>query len=120
MIGLPPSVRIYLATCPADMRKAYDGLAALVKGQMRLDPYSGYLFVFFNKRKNLCKILFWDRDGYALLCKRLERGYFTFTFNRPGAQASLCLSHFELSSILEGVDISKVTRGKRYARPLAV
>ena len=82
MFGLSAAVRVYLAKEPADMRKSFDGLSALVAGVLELDPLSGHLFVFLNKRRDRIKILYWDRDGLAVWAKRLEEG--TFQFPAPG------------------------------------
>ena len=76
MLTLPPSVRIYLAVGQVDMRRGHDGLAAIVRGQWKLDLYGGHLFVFLGRRADRCKILFWDRGGFVLYYKRLERGRF--------------------------------------------
>jgi transposase len=62
VFGLSAAVRVYLAKQPADMRKSFDGLAALTSGSLTLDPLSGHLFVFVNKRRDRIKILYWDRD----------------------------------------------------------
>ncbi len=70
MLNLPPSVQIWLATQPTDLRKSFDSLAELVRQQIRLDPLSGHLFVFRNKRADRLKILYWDEDGYALWYKK--------------------------------------------------
>jgi transposase len=61
-----------------DMRKSFTGLQGLVAGELEEDPLSGTLYVFVNRRRNLLKALFWDRTGYVLLAKRLERGRFSF------------------------------------------
>jgi transposase len=84
MFGPSAAVRVYLATEPADMRKSFDGLAALASGHLALDPLSGHLFVFVNRRRDRIKILYWDRDGLAVWAKRLERG----TFRLPAAGGS--------------------------------
>ena len=76
MTGLPPSVRIYFATELTDMRNGIDGLRAIVEGALRHDPYEGHLFVFVGKAKDKVKILFWDRSGFVLYMKRLEKGRF--------------------------------------------
>ena len=89
MINLPPTVRIFLATAPADMRRGFDGLAALTTSVARgQDPLSGHLFVFRNRRGDRIKILYWDRDGLAIWAKRLERGAFRFPPPRAAASRS--------------------------------
>ena len=118
MLSLPPSVRIFVYIRPADMRKAFPGLSALVSEHMQLDPLSGHLFIFTNRRADRLKALYWDRDGYALWYKRLEKG--TFRFTRPG-DAAADVSHIEmqpadLAMMLEGIDLSKVKRQQRWVR----
>ena len=76
MLTLPPSVRIYLATGKVDLRRGHDGLGAIVRNQWKVDIYGGHLFVFVGRRADRCKILFWDRGGFVLYYKRLERGRF--------------------------------------------
>ena len=71
MFGLSAAVRVYLATKPADMRKSFDGLFALASG-LALDPFSGHLFVFVNRRRDRIKVLYWDRDGLAVWAKKHE------------------------------------------------
>jgi transposase len=113
MFGLSAAVRVYLATQPADMRKSFDGLSALVSG-LTLDPLSGHLFVFVNKRSDRIKILYWDRDGLAVWAKRLERG----TFRLPVAGAkSVEMTTAELAALLAGIDLHTARRRVRYSRP---
>ena len=76
MIGWSGQGRIYLCRAATDMRKSFDGLSGLVRGTFDRDPLSGDLFVFMNRRRDLVKILYWDRDGFAMWAKRLERGRF--------------------------------------------
>jgi transposase len=114
MFGLSAAVRVYLATRPADMRKSFDGLAALASGSLALDPLSGHLFVFVNKRRDRIKVLYWDRDGLAVWAKRLERG----TFRLPAAGAeSLEMTTAELAALLAGIDLNTARRRARYSRP---
>jgi transposase len=72
VIGLPPTVRVFVAVGPTDLRNGYDGLARLAREVIEQDPLSGHLFVFANRRRDRLKILYWDRDGYAVWMKRLE------------------------------------------------
>ncbi len=81
MIHLPASVRVYLCTSPCDMRRSFDGLHALVTGAMKLDAFEGHLFVFANRRKDRVKILYWDRDGFAVWATRLEEGTYAMPFS---------------------------------------
>ncbi len=114
MFGLSPAVRVYLATAPADMRKSFDGLAALAQGTLQLDPFSGHLFVFANRRRDRIKVLYWDRDGFAVWAKRLERG----TFHIPAAVGGRVeMTATELAVLLAGIDLDAARRRPRYARP---
>ena len=66
MLTLPPSVHLYVAPQPVDARKGFDGLSLYVQAQLRLQPLSGHLFIFFNRRRDQVRILFWDRSGFVL------------------------------------------------------
>ena len=113
MFGLSAAIRVYLASQPADMRKSFDGLAALANG-LALDPLSGHLFVFVNKRRDRVKILYWDRDGLAVWAKRLERG----TFRLPAATSGRVeMTTAELAALLAGIDLNTARRRVRYSRP---
>lgn len=119
MLSVPGRVRIYLYTRPADMRKQCDGLSALVDQQMRLDPMSGHLFVFRNRRGDKLKLLYWARDGYAVWYKRLEKGTFPLPLpaERAGESArdgAVTLAPADLAMLLEGVDLSRVKPQKRW------
>ena len=114
MLTLPPAVRIYVAVEPVDIRKSFDGLSAAVREILLNDPLSGHLFVFRNRRSDRLKILFWDRSGYCLVYKRLERG----TFHLPAAAAAhathLEMESAELALMLEGIDLRGATRRPRW------
>lgn len=114
MLSLPSSVRVFVCLQPTDMRRSFDGLAALAESVCRSDPFSGHLFVFGNRRHDRVKILFWDTDGYVVYAKRLEEGTFRFP---SGAGDSLTISSEELWALLSGIDLSSVRRRKRYRRP---
>lgn len=110
MLSLPPSVRIFVAKEPADMRRSFDGLSILVSDTVRHDPRSGHLFVFRNRKSDMVKILWWDRTGFLLLSKRLERGRFHFLDRALNAERSVELQSSELMLILEGIDLSTAKR----------
>jgi transposase len=89
----------------------------LAENIMLQDPLSGHLFVFFNKRSDRCKILFWDRTGFVIWYKRLEEGmYGHLTY--PRGKASLEVDISKLTWILEGIDLFKARRRKRYQRTM--
>jgi transposase len=114
VLTIPAAVKIYVAPGATDMRKAIDGLSALVREALGEDPLSGHLFVFANRRRDRLKILVWDRDGYWVLFKRLETG--TFRWPQDGATAPVVMTARDLMLILEGVDLRHATYRKRYAR----
>jgi transposase len=116
VLTLPPSTRIFVATRPADMRRGFDGLVALVRDFLGGDPFSGHLFVFRNRRGDRLKILWWERDGLALFYKRLEEGRFDFPIPE-GEAPRLEMSATDLQLVLQGIDPAKVKRSKRYQRP---
>jgi len=111
LLNLPPAVRIYVATAPTDMRKSFDGLSAAVSHVLERDPFAGHLFVFFNRRADRVKILWWDGDGFALFSKRLERGRFRVFAEPPGAGARVVeMPAGELALILQGLDLRGAKR----------
>ncbi len=95
------------------MRKGFDGLSGLVRDGMTKDPLSGDVFIFFNKRRSQVKLLLWERDGFSIYHKRLERG----TYELPSltsSSASLELRGDELMLILQGISLKSVRRRKRF------
>jgi transposase len=115
VIHLPASVRVYLAMTPCDMRRSFDGLHALVNAVLQLDAFAGHLFVFANKRRDRVKILYWDRDGFAVWAKRLEEGTYAMPFSETG-QVRREITAQELGALLSGIDLSQARRRKRYRR----
>ena len=96
---------------PADMRLSFDRLARMADEQVRQDPLSGHLFLFRNKSGDKIKILYWDRDGYAIWYKRLEEGTYQF----PSLPSDdLEIRSWQLAALLGGIDISSARRRKRY------
>ena len=102
MIYLPSHMRVFLAPGSTDMRKAINSLSILVEDTLRLDSFSGHLFVFCNRGKRILKILYWDRNGFCLWQKRLEKHRFKWPQNRDEVME---IGATELSFILEGLDI---------------
>jgi transposase len=113
MLTLPPSVRIYVAAEPVDMRRGHDGLAAIVRGQWQMELFDGHLFVFLGRRSDRVKILFWDRGGFVLYYKRLERGRFRLPRIEAG-EKTMQLGAGELAMLLDGIDIASVKQPKRW------
>jgi transposase len=116
MLSFPPSVRIWLCTTWADMRRGFDGLAEMVRQHLKDDPLSGHVFVFRNRRGDRVKLLYWDEDGYIIVYKRLELGIFRFPAAVEG-QAGVSLRAAELAMLLDGVDWQNAKRSRRYRRP---
>jgi len=115
MITLPAAVRVYLCTVPCDMRRGFDGLKMLASAVVGVDPLGGHLFVFCSRRADRVKILYWDRDGWALWAKRLEAGTYAFPFALTGRKE---ITAGELGALLEGIDLGSAKRRKRYLPPL--
>ena len=113
MLTFPSSVKLYLATAPTDLRKTFDGLSALVQGSFGMSATSGDLFIFLNRRGTQVRILFWDRDGFCVLMKKLEAGTFRRVKTAAGV-ARVEIDAGELAMLLEGIDAPKVRRRKRY------
>jgi transposase len=96
------------------MRRSFDGLAGAVRERIRLDPMSGHLYVFRNKRKTLIKMIFWDRTGFAILAKRLSKGRFRLPVNAPEGASVLQIEAAQLGLMLEGIDLRQARRRKRW------
>ena len=111
MLCLTSATRIYLYRAPCDMRKSFDGLCGLIRSKLGADPLSGSLFVFVNRRRNMVKLLYFDRDGMAIWYKRLEQGSFTPPSLRLQENQ---IDRRQLSMLLEGVVPKKLE--KRYTQ----
>jgi len=105
MLTITPSIRIYICLRPADMRKSLDGLSAMVAGELGEEPLSGHLFLFRNRRGDRLKVLYWDRNGYALWYKRLEKGRFSFPRTTSG-KIVIDASTFQL--LIGGLSLDRV------------
>jgi transposase len=115
MIHLPSSVRVYLCLTPCDMRKSFDSLHAMVRDHLELDAFAGHLYLFFGRRKNRLKVIYWDHDGFAIWAKRLEAGTYVLPTAEPDARRIEITSE-ELGALLSGIDLSAAPRRKRYRR----
>jgi transposase len=113
MLSLPYPVNIFVASSPTDMRKSFDGLSAAVQAVLQQNPLSGHLFVFFNRRRDQVRILFWERGGFCVLAKRLEQGRFKPLVVEPGA-THVMLNASELTLILAGIDLRGAVKRKRW------
>lgn len=105
MMFLPSDTRVYLAPGTTDMRKAINGLSIMVEASLKENPFSGHLFVFCNRRRNIIKILYYDRNGFCLWQKRLEKHRFKWPANEKQA---LKISQRQLSFILDGLDMNSI------------
>ncbi|MCY1056219.1 IS66 family insertion sequence element accessory protein TnpB [Nannocystis sp. SCPEA4] len=100
---IPTSVRIFVCTQPLDMRRSFDGLAAAAKQMLGEDPRSGALFVFTNRRSNRLKVLWWDKNGYCMLCKRLHQALFRLPSTHAPSDRSVIVDGRGLHELLRGV-----------------
>jgi transposase len=112
MLTLPPGVRLFVATAPVDGRKGIDGLSALVRSQFAEDPLSGSMFVFFSRRADRVRVLYFDRDGYVLITKRLEKGRYALPW--AAEQGRVTIEAAELLLVLEGIDLRGAARRERW------
>ncbi len=104
---------MFVATARVDGRKGIDGLSVLVRSQFSEDPLSGSMYVFFSRRGDRVRVLYWDRDGYVLITKRLERG----TFHAPwrSERGHVVIEAAELLLVLEGIELSGAMRRARWS-----
>jgi transposase len=112
VLTLPASVRIYLATGPVDLRKSIDGLGTLASTRGH-DVYNGHLYAFTSRRGDRVKILCWDRGGFVLYYKRLERGRFRLPEVAPGSE-EVQLDATQLAMLLDGIDVRRVKAPDRW------
>jgi transposase len=116
VLSLPPAVQLWYCPQPVDMRLGFDGLFALVRSQLQADPLSGHLFIFRNRSADRLKVLYWGGHGLCLFCQRLEAGRYHFPEAAPEA-TSIALTAGQFQMILDGIDLTRVRRFKRFSRP---
>lgn len=117
MLSFSSRQRIFAATSPVDFRKGFDGLVAIVRASFGEDPFTGDLFCFFNRRRDRVKMLTWDRNGFWLYYKRLERG----TFERiVGSGARIEIDRAQISMLLEGIETKNSKFRRHYARDVRI
>ena len=116
MLGLGAATRIYVATGGTDMRLSFDGLYALVEGQLQQDPRTGHLFLFANKRRDRMKILFFDGSSLWVCARRMEQGRLHWPSSEQGRMQ---LSREEFALLIGGIDLSATRKRKWYRRPQA-
>jgi len=117
MLSFSGRVRIFAATEPIDFRKGFDGLVQIVRDGFGEDPFAGDLFCFFNRRRDRVKVLVWDRNGFWLHYKRLERG----TFERvDGGAKRVEIDRARMSMLLEGIDTKSSRFRRHFARDVRI
>jgi transposase len=117
MIALPPQIRVFLYRLPTDMRKSFHGLIGLTESALKQDPLSGSLFVFFNRRRDRIKILYWGQTGFCIWYQQLQQG----TYQLPAddvleAQQTVEVTRSQLSLILDGIDLASARQRMRFQR----
>jgi len=114
VLSLPPSVRLFMATQPVDGRKGADSLMVLVREVFRSDPLSGHLFIFFSKRCDRVRVVYWDRNGFAMWTKHLQKGRFRPSFSPGQKLGSVAIEAAELALIVEGIELAGARRRPRW------
>ena len=117
VILLPSSVRVYVATAPANLRKSFEGLSNEVRSVLAADPLSGHVFLFLNRTRTQMKMLVWTRGGFTIVHKRLERGRFTFPSRMSDGATRIEIDAHELAMLLEGLDLGAARSAVRWSPP---
>lgn len=118
MLIVPPQIKVFASLAPTDMRKSFQGLEGIIETQLGKQIEDGDLFLFFNRRRDRLKVLFFTGDGTVILYKRLERGTFeSLRSAEEGASNCLTLSLEDLRLLLAGIELSSIKRRARWYRP---
>lgn len=107
MLSVPAELPVYLALKPIDVRKSFDGLSIYVQSFLKMNPLSDGVFIFRNKCGDKIKLMYWQRNGLVIICKRLEQGRFKWP---KACDETLSLTRQELELLLDGIDLSKLKR----------
>ena len=116
MFSLSSRHRFHFYRPVCDMRNGFNGLCGMIENELKLSPLQGDVFLFLNRRRDRIKILMWDRTGFLMYYKQLEKGTFEMPF-LEGHSASLSLTYNQLHCLLEGIDLQSVKHRKRYIIP---
>jgi transposase len=116
MLNFSPAVKLWYCPEAVDMRLGFDGLFALVKNRLQADPLSGHLFIFRNRTADRLKVLYWGGHGLCLWCQRLEAGRYHFP-DPSTTSAAIELTACQFQMILDGIDLGKIRRFKRFSPP---
>jgi transposase len=116
MLSFTGSLRVYLGLEPIDMRKGFEGLHGAVADKLREDPRSGAIFAFTNKRRTRLKLLYWDKTGFWLMTKRLEKGTFTWPRSVDAQATSMSLAAEAFAMLTDGIDMHSATMKPWYQR----
>ena len=117
MLSLVGNHRVFLCRSAVDFRKAHDGLCTIMRDQFGDDPFSGDVFAFFNRAKDHIKLVVWDRNGFWLCYKRLEKGTFPFAVSGEGR---LEIERGQLAMILEGIEWKKAKKSSQFSSTFAI
>ncbi len=117
MLSLGGNHRIFLCRSAVDFRKAHDGLCAIIRDEFKDDPFSGDIFAFFNRAKDRIKLVVWDRNGFWLFYKRLEKGTFPFAVSGEGRME---IEQGQLSMILEGIEWNHARKYSQFSSTFAI
>ena len=120
MLSIPESARIFVARHAVDFRRQFDGLCAIAREQFDLDPFSGHVFVFFNKRRDRMKILVWQHTGFWLFYRRLEKGAFGPLFTAYDASECVEVEARRLRLLLDGIDLDATKFRREFTDPLRI
>jgi transposase len=115
VLSLPVTVKLWYCPDPVDMRLGFDGLFALVRTRLNADPLSGHLFIFRNRSADRLKVLYWGGHGLCLWCQRLEAGRYHFPEVPQDSIGGVELTIGQFQMVLDGIDLSRVKRFKRFS-----